>query len=84
MLVDRRTLLALVAGGLTTPAFGQGGMSKVTAFAFSFPGLAGSDIRLADHAGKPILVVNTASLCGYTPQLAGCSSSGPAFMGAGS
>src|SRR5246127_1510354 len=25
----------------------------------------------ADFAGKPILVVNTASLCGYTPQYAG-------------
>ena len=28
-------------------------------------------LRLSDFAGKPILVVNTASLCGYTPQYAG-------------
>jgi glutathione peroxidase len=35
---------------------------------FSFPSIEGGTINLADHAGHPILVVNTASLCGYTPQ----------------
>ena len=33
--------------------------------------MAGGDIRLADYAGHPILIVNTASLCGFTPQYAG-------------
>jgi glutathione peroxidase-family protein len=34
-------------------------MSRPTAFAFSFTGLDGGSIRLVEHAGKPILFVNT-------------------------
>ena len=49
----------------------QPGMSRITAYAFSFAALGGGEIRLADYAGHPLLIVNTASLCGYTPQYAG-------------
>ena len=33
-----------------------------------FTTLQGGQLDLCKHAGKPILVVNTASMCGYTPQ----------------
>ena len=38
---------------------------------FSFQGLEGSTINLADHKGKVVLVVNVASRCGFTNQYEG-------------
>ena len=75
-MIDRRTILASALAALTSPtltrmACAEAAMTKVTAFAFSFPALAGGEIRLADYAGRPVLIVNTASLCGFTPQYAG-------------
>jgi glutathione peroxidase len=37
---------------------------------FSFDGLTGGVIALKAFAGKPVLLVNTASECGFTPQYA--------------
>jgi Glutathione peroxidase len=75
-MIDRRTVMtaALTAfAGVASSrnAQAQTGMSRMTAYGFSFGGLSGGNIRLADHAGRPILIVNTASLCGFTPQYAG-------------
>ena len=33
--------------------------------------ITGKPVRLADHAGRVLLIVNTASACGFTPQFAG-------------
>jgi glutathione peroxidase len=74
IMIDRRTLivagLAAAAGSRAAHAQ-QPTMSRITAYAFSFPALAGGDIHLADYSGRPLMVVNTASLCGFTPQYAG-------------
>ena len=43
---------------------------KETAFSFAFDGLDGSPLPLSRFAGRPLVVVNTASYCGFTPQYA--------------
>lgn len=40
----------------------------MTIYDFRVPGLGGREINFDDFRGKKILIVNTASECGYTPQ----------------
>jgi len=42
----------------------------MTAHAFDFTSIDGGPLPLGDFAGKAVLVVNTASECGFTPQYA--------------
>src|SRR5215208_3428747 len=74
--MDRRNVISaalavIAAVASNRQSLAQAGMSRVTAYAFSFAGLAGGDIRLSEFAGRPMLIVNTASLCGFTPQYGG-------------
>jgi glutathione peroxidase len=87
-MMDRRSVmtaaLAAIAGMASSrQSLAQAGMSRITAYAFSFPGLAGGDIRLSEFAGRPILIVNTASLCGFTPQYGGLQELWTEFSGRG-
>jgi glutathione peroxidase len=40
-------------------------------YEFSLKDINGKDVKLADYKGKVLLLVNTASQCGYTPQYKG-------------
>jgi glutathione peroxidase len=45
--------------------------SSQRAYDFALRAIDGNDLPLAKFKGRPVLVVNTASKCGFTPQYAG-------------
>jgi glutathione peroxidase len=81
MTFDRRVIwkagvagmLGALAGPIAGPARSRAATnaSSLTAYVFSFDALDGPPLALSAYAGRPVLVVNTASLCVYSPQYAG-------------
>ncbi|MGC6531019.1 MAG: glutathione peroxidase [Candidatus Puniceispirillaceae bacterium] len=49
----------------------QPSYGALSAYDFTFPSLSGGTLSLADFAGRPMVIVNTASQCGFTPQYDG-------------
>lgn len=78
MNLGRRTMaigcLALAGAFAATPGQAArrrlGGRTGMTAHRFVFVSIDGAPMPMKQFAGKPVLVVNTASFCGYTPQYA--------------
>ena len=49
----------------------------------AFRAIEGGEIALDDYVGRPLLVVNTASLCAFTPQLEGLQALWERYRGDG-
>jgi len=76
-MLHRRDCLALLGSLLATGALAEDALAEdaprgdVKAGAFGFDRPEGGPLPLAAYEGRPILVVNTATACGYAPQFAG-------------
>lgn len=66
------TLVCIPLGVLSGKTLAKDAESahEKTAYDFSFTSITGEELPLARFRGKPVLVVNTASECGFTPQYA--------------
>ena len=54
-----------------------------TVYDFSATSITGKPVKLEQFKGKPLLIVNTASACGFTPQFAGLENLHKTYGGKG-
>ncbi|MEA1834530.1 glutathione peroxidase [Methylobacterium durans] len=71
MTLLRRQALVLIGAALAGPHAVAAERNGARAGTFAFDRPEGGALPLSEFSGKPILVVNTATACGYAGQLAG-------------
>jgi glutathione peroxidase len=68
MIIERRTPNTMPASH-NDP--GRRDMSESSIYDFSAQSITGKPVKLSSYRGKVLLIVNTASQCGFTPQFGG-------------
>ena len=70
-MLSRRDVVSLVAAGAFAGGTVENALAQtVDAYGFGFDRPSGGKLAFSDYRGRPILVVNTATRCGYAGQMA--------------
>ncbi len=72
--IGRREFLGSAFAVVAASGMARAAESSSSAFEHAFEGIEGGVIRLGDFRGKLVMVVNTASRCGFVNQYAGLQS----------
>ena len=67
----KKVLLAVLLGLLGLGATAQNGQNMASIYDFKTLNNKGAEVSFKDYEGKVLLIVNTASKCGFTPQYDG-------------
>lgn len=68
--MNQLPLLLIVLFGISATTDAQDKKAETDFYRLSFTSLDGKKVNFSDFKGKKVLIVNTASKCGFTPQYA--------------